>query len=291
MNTINSTYLDLLQALLEAGPRESRGLAHRELRAPTVVDIPGNGLVTLASRKLSYTFAIIERMSYLSGRGFYPNATIAYAKNYKRFIEPGGYDRGAYGQRMAPQLRRAWSQLDRDPHTRQAVVNVYNHLEDGRKDKMNTPCTLALHFMQGHDGSLELVAYMRSNDILWGFPYDVSAFRFLQQVMAHWLGWEVGSYTHVATSLHLYERDVERAQAMVDAGCGDVLTRVGTHPSTWDLTIEDTAQAMAEFWEAEEAMRHGVLRPTYGSTVAVSSCLMESLEALQRKWTKHHGGA
>lgn len=289
MTTINDIYLGLLEQLLEARPRESRGMRHFELQGPTGVTIgEGSGLVTLAERKLAYTFGLIERLSYLSGRGFYPDATVAYAKNYANFIEADGTDRGAYGPRMAPQLRRAYRQLQADPQTRQAVVNVHNHLEDGRGDKANTPCTLALHFIQGHDGALELVAYMRSNDIMWGFPYDVSAFRFLQQVVARWLGWEVGRYTHVATSLHLYERDVDAAKALLAAG-DQITTRPGSHPSAWDLDEDETTEAMQQFWAYEGSLRHaGIITPR-GQLLHKSACLSQACDVLSRLWLKRWG--
>jgi thymidylate synthase len=48
---------------------------------------------------------------------------------------------------------------------------------------------------------------MRSNDIWMGFPYDVFSFTAMQCLMAMELGLGIGTYTHIAGSLHLYERN------------------------------------------------------------------------------------
>lgn len=47
---------------------------------------------------------------------------------------------------------------------------------------------------------------MRSNDVHRGLPYNVVQFTTLQEVMAGWLGLEVGGYHHWSDSLHLYRR-------------------------------------------------------------------------------------
>jgi thymidylate synthase len=48
---------------------------------------------------------------------------------------------------------------------------------------------------------------MRSNDLILGLPHNIIQFSSLQEVLAGWLGVEVGSYNHFADSLHLYQRD------------------------------------------------------------------------------------
>ena len=41
-----------------------------------------------------------------------------------------------------------------------------------------------------------------------GFPYDVFQFTCMQILMSMELEVEIGTYTHIAGSLHLYERNV-----------------------------------------------------------------------------------
>ena len=70
-------------------------------------------------------------------------------------------------------------------------------------------CTLSLHFYTQlvpyrPRPMLGMTATMRSNDANWGLPYDVASFCILQCAVADALNWEVGTYTHVAGSLHVY---------------------------------------------------------------------------------------
>jgi thymidylate synthase len=64
-------------------------------------------------------------------------------------------------------------------------------------------------------GRLHAIVYMRSNDAIWGLPYDIFLFTMLQELLASELGLELGSYTHVVASLHLYERHFELARRIV----------------------------------------------------------------------------
>jgi len=84
---------------------------------------------------------------------------------------------------------------------------------DHRASK-DVPCTVSLHFMV-RSGALELVVYMRSNDVWLGWPYDVVMFTVLQEAMATDLGLELGQYTHVDGSLHLYDTNREQVEALI----------------------------------------------------------------------------
>ena len=92
--------------------------------------------------------------------------------------------------------------LKKDPLSRQAVI----HIKDPGVHPKDTPCTICLQFFI-RDNKLHLTVYMRSNDVWMGFPYDVFNFTCYQIRMAMELGVDIGSYTHIAGSLHLYERD------------------------------------------------------------------------------------
>jgi thymidylate synthase len=62
------------------------------------------------------------------------------------------------------------------------------------------------------DGALECLAFMRSNDVIWGLSYDLYILTMLQELMASELGLELGRYTHVATSMHVYDHHLAMAE-------------------------------------------------------------------------------
>jgi len=65
------------------------------------------------------------------------------------------------------------------------------------------------------DSKLHAIVYMRSNDAIWGLPYDVFLFTMLQELLASELGLQLGTYTHTVGSLHLYEKHFDLAQKIV----------------------------------------------------------------------------
>ena len=71
-------------------------------------------------------------------------------------------------------------------------------------------CTVCLQFFIS-EGKLYMTTYMRSNDLWMGFPNDVFQFTCIQIYLAMKLNLQLGTYTHVAGSLHLYERDYEKS--------------------------------------------------------------------------------
>jgi thymidylate synthase len=244
---------------------------------------PLSSLITLKTRQLNYKFNLIEKLSYLTGVGFYPLPIIEYNHEYARFIETNLTDPNSYGYRVAQQLDVTYRRLRDDPMTRQAVLNVYNYLEDNRGDRRNVPCTLALQFYLGCHGELNLVAYMRSNDVFLGFPYDVSQFTFLQEVMAYWLKVEIGTYTHVATSLHLYLEHIEVAQSIL--GSQDELN--DQQQPRWDLDHASTFGELRKFWLLEEQIRHGKFYlPAELEGLTDSTYLNHGLKVIQAHWVK-----
>jgi len=65
---------------------------------------------------------------------------------------------------------------------------------------------------------LDLHVSMRSSDAFIGLAHDVFCFTMLQEIMARDLAVELGHYSHVAGSLHLYQNKVSEAMQFLDEG-------------------------------------------------------------------------
>ncbi|WP_363331185.1 thymidylate synthase [Bradyrhizobium sp.] len=48
-----------------------------------------------------------------------------------------------------------------------------------------------------------------------GLPHDVFAFTFIQELIARSLGLKLGSYKHMAGSLHIYDADKEKVRTFL----------------------------------------------------------------------------
>ena len=179
------------------------------INAITVIDDPKDNLVTSPIRKLSHKYAIGELLWYLSGSNKL-DAIANYSKAWNKLSDDGETVNSAYGHRIFEkfgfdQWEHVKELLKADPNSRQAVIHIKEPNPEKTKD---LPCTVALQYFI-RDGKLYATTYMRSNDIWLGFPYDVFTFTCLQIKMAFELGVGIGSYTHIAGSLHLYSRNVQ----------------------------------------------------------------------------------
>jgi thymidylate synthase len=199
--------------------------------------------------------ALGEFCWYLSGRSDF--ASIDYylrgAYDLEKDVEPDGVTiSGAYGPRLidsggAGQLERVINMLNRKPTTRQAVLQLFDasDLSSGQRD---VPCTCTIQLLN-REGRLEMVTYMRSNDVYKGLPHDVFCFTLLQEWIARVLGVEVGSYKHAVGSLHLYDENAQRAQRYLDEGFQSTLSPMPPMPK------ENPRGALAALLDAEEALR------------------------------------
>lgn len=188
------------------------GTVHSEIiNAVTVINDPTRSFVRSNIRNLPIRYAIGEMLWYMSGINKLSEIQ-KYTKNWDRMSDDGETVNSNYGWCIKhkygfDQWEFVKDLLTRDPNTRQAVIHIKTADNAPSKD---VNCTVCLQFFI-REGKLYLTTYMRSNDLWMGFPYDVFQFMNMQVLMSMELGLELGSYTHIAGSLHLYERDYRKA--------------------------------------------------------------------------------
>lgn len=208
-------YRNLVSEILANGEEVSpRGQATREVRGAVIVlKNPIPSLPNRSGRKLNPAIGAAEALQLIGGFSD-PRMMESISKNFSRFLDAGVFH-GAYGTRLRGQLPLIYERLRDDPDTRQAVVTIWDPLHDAVvRDSKDFPCTITLQFMV-RDDALELQTYMRSNDVWLGLPYDAFQFTQLQMTMANVLDLRYGPYAHHVGSLHIYERDVPAALAML----------------------------------------------------------------------------
>lgn len=184
------------------------------VNAITVIKDPTKNIMTNDIRKLSMRYAIGEMLWYLSGNTEL-KAIQKYTKAWDRMSDDGKTVNSNYGFLIKDaygfnQYEYCKNILRKDINSRQAIIHIKmprNTIENPTND-LN--CTVCLQFIV-RDRKLYCTTYMRSNDLWLGFPYDVFQFTCIQVRMAMELGLEIGSYTHIAGSLHMYKRDFDKA--------------------------------------------------------------------------------
>ncbi len=175
--------------------------------AITVIEDPTRGIVQSKIRNMPMRYAVGELLWYLSGSNKVSDIS-RYSNVWERLSDDGEHVNSAYGHRIFNQFGfDQWEHVKKlltdDPLSRQAVIHIKEPNNQPTKD---LPCTVSLQFFI-REGKLHMITNMRSNDLWMGFPYDVFSFTALQVKMAMELGVDVGTYTHIAGSLHLYKRN------------------------------------------------------------------------------------
>lgn len=152
-----------------------------------------------------------------------------HAPFWREIANPDGTVNSAYGYLIyvrrtcgerEPYTPWEWARtsLERDKDTRQAFIrfSLPEHQWFGNKDQV---CTMHGQFMI-RDDHLHLTIVMRSNDVVKGLVYDMPWFNWLiykmrDQLIPTYPDLKIGTYTHFAHSLHMYERDLPLVLDMI----------------------------------------------------------------------------
>ena len=188
-------------------------------------------LVINEVRNTPFKYLANELILYFSGEHRlkkYSNAskfwTTLYPENYE------GPVNSAYGNLIFNGMEELeWStqwdwavkSLLKDKDSRQAIIhfNNPNHQHVPYNDFV---CTLTGQFLI-RDNKINLIINMRSQDLYFGYIFDVVFFTMLMQCMRFELldkypELELGTYYHNVGSIHIYERNKEIFEKMLSAG-------------------------------------------------------------------------
>lgn len=225
MQTFEGETADLVWRMAADQFRSERGTSSQSSRAGATSEIlqaafvirnPTQRWVTSRRPALSVAFAIVEAVGILAGRrdalffNYWNPSLPKYAGRVDQYP-------GAYGFRLRhhfgfDQLDRAYLALKGNQNSRQVVLQIWDPTVDlptseGKPTSEDVPCNIC-SMLKIRSGKLEWTQIIRSNDLFRGVPYNFVQFTSLQEVMAGWLGLQVGSYTQIADSLHVYESDL-----------------------------------------------------------------------------------
>lgn len=205
------------------------------INAVTVIEDPTRCILKSQIRKLPMRYMVGELLWYLSGNPEL-DAIRLYTSAWDRMSDDGLQVNSNYGNRIRyardefdgttfNQLEMVEDMLREHPESRQAVIHIKqarNLIENPSKD---VNCTVCLQFFIRNE-MLFMTTYMRSNDLWMGFPNDVFQFTAIQIYLAMRLGVKLGSYTHIAGSLHLYERDYKSALKNIKSSANAIVDGV-----------------------------------------------------------------
>lgn len=215
-SSIDELFIQWKQDLMLANEETVRGLKTKEiLDTVTILKDPFNCIISAQDDKY-YKYAIKEILFYIKG-----SLKVEDAMKISAFwekVQEHGKINSNYGyhvlHKFCPSAHNQFEWVKRefknDKNSRKCVMNI-NSIEHKNGVEKDFPCTIAYHFLI-RDNKLSLRSYMRSNDLIYGWRYDVVWESFLLILM--WLSVretyplvDIGEVIHHASSLHLYEKD------------------------------------------------------------------------------------
>lgn len=245
----------VLNAVLSSGERSSpRGIPTLELLAQSLtLENPRCRRIMAPERRWSFPLAIGEFCWHASGASDLASIEY-YAPRWKEFSDDQKRIAGScYGARIfgtAPDGTRQWDRLINlltvDPDSRRAILDLQSSGPALTNIAKDVSCTTSMQFFIRQQ-RLHAVVTMRSNDAVWGLPYDIFLFSMLQELLACSLGLELGYYHHAVGSLHLYERHVPLAERVLAA----------PPPPGYAMPPMDHPEQLPLFLRSEAAIRAG----------------------------------
>ncbi len=200
------------QGTHEIGSRDGKTV--ELMHAAVQIGNPRARWVASRTPAMNIAFAIAEVVQIMAGKDDVKFLVHWFSK-YGDYVGGGKHAPGAYGARLRygygyDQLKQAARVLKANGETRQVVLSIWNANKDmprmsGKPRTGDVPCNTQA-CLRLVDGRLHWLQTCRSNDVFRGMPYNFVQFTYLQEIMAGWIGAEVGPYMHAISSLHAYEK-------------------------------------------------------------------------------------
>jgi thymidylate synthase len=242
--------------LLLSGERAApRGKATREITPYSfVLTRPRARRISLPARGWNEALAVGELCWHLSASdevgfiGYYAKAWADFSDD-GRSIKGSCYGKKLFGGAEGPsKWDLAKRELQQDPVSRRALVTIGDTIADLGCGGRDIPCVSAIQFLLRR-GALHCIAFMRSNDVIWGLSYDLFLLTMLQERMACELGVRLGTYAHVAASMHIYDSFLPMAE--------EIIASPASEPAPAMPRMEALDQ-LQDFLDLEKMLRLGV---------------------------------
>lgn len=255
VKTRGRTSLELSNVVLHIHNPRRRWAVIGERTAPPVHRILGRTIWELCGRNDVDSIRVYDSMA-------------------SKFSDESGLVPAAYGYRMMKQIPRLIRHLQENPASRRAVVCVLDSTDDYHT-VMEFPCMIALHMMI-RNGVLNCTCYMRSQSAISLLDQDIFIFTILQEYVAAHLDLELGTYTHMIGSAHIFAGQTCNPHIM---------------PSEWSsleehvfkgLTTEQLKLFRMQLHTFELAIQHGSV-----SEEAVNEWTQEHANLVWNKWLRY----
>lgn len=118
-----------------------------------------------------------------------------------------------FGHYGIDQLKECVTTLIKSPESRRNLISAWN--------PQDLPLTALppCHVLQHHyanDGELNTLFWMRSNDVIYGLPFNICQYAFINHFLAKLLDLKPGKLVYQCSDAHIYQNQIGIAKKLVD---------------------------------------------------------------------------
>jgi len=244
-----------LQAIRDHGNEISpRGMQTKELENVLYeIECPQDKISILKHRNANIFATLAETLWVLGGRNDLEFIS-HYIKRMEDFADPENLLYGGYGPRIQKwqgvnQFEQVLNILKKDPTSRRAIISLFDPSRDFFSDDL--PCTNWLHFTI-RDDKLNLKIVSRSMDVIWGSTLNFFEWAVVQEIVANWLGVNIGKLYYFVSSLHIYEPFYDRMNMILS----EPINETEYYYNSWNIPFDIFNEEITAFFLEEEKMRY-----------------------------------
>jgi thymidylate synthase len=189
---LGETWKNLLRLVMEHGDDSDEEI--KEARTVTVdFTVETSDVSVLAEYGLEETLSDMRKV-------FFTTEANRFGHSYR------SYWRGPFGRE---DLTDVIDLLREQPSTKRALLAFID--PSGKK----VPCVNAIHFLIRH-GRLDLSYFARGQDVYLKFCADAICIRDFGEMVSEVLGIKIGTITGTISSAHIYRKDFERVESILN---------------------------------------------------------------------------
>ena len=239
MTKFDKDYKDMVKDVL------TYGAEYRNRNAPTLALFPAtftvdfaNGFPILSLRKIAFKQAVGEFIGFLRGytkKSEFNSVGCTYWDTTPAFkdldasincrqdlLSPANDELGPiYGKQWRDfnceyydQLQILINNIRTDPFSRRHILQSWNPAQT--YSMALPPCHLGAQFHIDNQGDLHCSVWMRSLDVMLGFPYDVIVYSLLMHVIEAKTGYRAAKLYFMLGNTHIYTKHTENAVKLLE---------------------------------------------------------------------------
>lgn len=118
-------------------------------------------------------------------------------------------------KRKRDQIVYLLNSIKSNPNSRYHILESWNADDIQDNNMALPPCHKQMQFFV-RDNKLDMMFYIRSNDVPLGNPFNVACYAAILQLFCLLTGYEPGVLTYVGGDVHIYENQIEAIQTQIE---------------------------------------------------------------------------